>query len=530
MTIQKKDMRNLKLIMLSLPVICSFQVSAQSGYYRDALRYSQTNWATGSTARMQGLAGAQVSLGGDMSLATSNPAGLGFFNRSVATLSLGLESESSDDEFAGVTTSNFKTTYSINNAGVVINYNKGRFTEEKFKGGSFGISLTRINDFSRAYQYEGVSGTSLLDWVLVNLNNGIGGDLEDGFYDQFLVDQFAYSATDPDETDYFPLSEGIILPNQNGDFSAWGSSIRSTPYQQEFISEKGSQYQFSLSGGGNYDDKIYFGGGLGFQVLYFQQKREYEENNFLDAAGTIDPLITSFTLQDQLVARGAGINASFGIIVRPAQLFTLGISYQSPTVLTINEKSDFTLTTDWGNFGYKDLNIDSIIYNLQSDIGPYSSPITKTKYKLKTPHRVNVGATVFFGKIGFISGNIEVVNYRLATLQSRDFSPSDANAILDSYGSSLQYQIGTEFRLSNIRLRGGLVLPGSTKSYSDGRYLTFGVGYRTVDYFVDLAVLSHHESHPPLVTYQPYSLDQHNLTVSSRVNRSRITLSAGFNF
>jgi hypothetical protein len=52
------------------------------GYYNDALIFSQTN-AFGSTARIQGIGGAQVSLGGDLSSAGVNPAGLGFYNKSA---------------------------------------------------------------------------------------------------------------------------------------------------------------------------------------------------------------------------------------------------------------------------------------------------------------------------------------------------------------------------------------------------------------------------------------------------------------
>jgi hypothetical protein len=41
----------------------------------------------GGTARIQGMGGAQISLGGDMSSAWSNPAGLGMFNRSEFSIS-----------------------------------------------------------------------------------------------------------------------------------------------------------------------------------------------------------------------------------------------------------------------------------------------------------------------------------------------------------------------------------------------------------------------------------------------------------
>ena len=210
-------MRKFKLIVFSLIGVCSFQAQAQFGYYQDALRYSQTNWVVGSSARMQGLAGTQVSLGGDVSHSTTNPAGLGFFNRSSSAFTLGLGFQDSNDEFNGLTTPNFKNTFGISNASVVMNFNKGRFSEDKFKGGSLGISVAKINDFNREYRYEGESGSSLLDPIIADLNAGNAGALGDAFYDQFLVD----------EASAFSESGGLITPT--GSPGNWDSPILTTP-------------------------------------------------------------------------------------------------------------------------------------------------------------------------------------------------------------------------------------------------------------------------------------------------------------
>ena len=522
-------MEKLKLIMLSLLVVCSFQASAQFGYYQDALRYSQTNWLTGSTARMQGLAGAQASLGGDMSLANSNPAGLGFFNKSTASMTLGLGFENSDDEFTDLTTPNFKNTFAVSNAGFVVNYGKGRFTEEKFKGGSLGISLARVNDFSREFRYEGESGTSLLDVIVDNYNSGNSGDLEEAFYNQFLVDQVAYDGVlDVYDPNNFLVNAGVISPNQVGMFADYASPIITIPYQQESISEKGNQYQFNLSWGGNYDDKVYFGGGIGVQTLYFKRKRNYEENEFIDGNGNDDPLIDSFVLEDQLVARGGGLNTSFGMIVRPVQMLTIGIAYQSPTFLTINEESDFTLTSNWRNVSYEDLNGDGTVYDLGGGVDPYLSQITETKYKIRTPSKLNLGTTIFLGKLGFISGDLEMVDYSNAELQSNDFSPlGDNQVILNDYKSVLNYRVGAEFRLDEIRLRGGLaVYPDPTGQGNKKDYFTFGVGYRASDYFVDLALVNSKYQQ----AYQPYSYPDADLVVSSDIRTTRIAITAGFNY
>lgn len=77
-----------KFSSLSLVFLISASVSlAQSGYFEDAYRFSRT--VPAGSARIIGVGGTQWSLGGDVSNIAGNPAGLGFFRKSEASLSLG---------------------------------------------------------------------------------------------------------------------------------------------------------------------------------------------------------------------------------------------------------------------------------------------------------------------------------------------------------------------------------------------------------------------------------------------------------
>ena len=522
-------MKKLQLIVLSLMMVCTFQANAQ--YHLDALRYSQTNWLDGSSARMQGIAGAQTSLGGDISLAGSNPAGLGFYNKSSAVFSLGMDFQNSDDTFGlgdeRFTTPNFNNEFGVRSAGMVLNYNKGRYTEEKFKGGSLGITFSKVNDFNREFRYEGASGTSIIDDVLENLNNGTDSYLEDAFYGQFLVDEIYY--TDPSGTQYFSESpEGVISPSQSGEFVEWASPIGSLPYQQERISQRGGQHQVNFSWGGNYDDRLYFGGGLGFQTLYFERTRNFIEDDFRYQDGR-DRYLNALELQDRLVARGGGVNLSTGLIFRPIQQITLGVSYQSPTYLTINEEYTLDLETDFEDFGYEDLNNDGNVYDLRAQDKSFS-PVIESRYKIKTPARMNLGATVFLGKAGFISGDIEMVDYANAELQSQDFSALEDNQLIQDFESVVNYRLGAEFRKDNFRFRGGLGLNQDPSGLDNHRAIsTLGFGYKSSDYSVDLAIVNTKYKEQ----YQPYSFefaDFENPVVDSDFKNTTVTISAGFSF
>ncbi len=533
-------MRNIKLILISLLGLGAFKANAQFGYYEDALRYSQTNSLIGSTARMQGFAGAQTSLGGDLSLINSNPAGLGFYNRSSAAISLSMDFQNSDDSFAGLVTPNFNNQFGIRNAGVVMNYNKGRFTEEKFKGGSLGISFAKVNDFNREYRYEGESGTSIVDFFLdeayLTSPNGAGnfpsGSYAEAAYNQFLID-FDDTSNPNDYTEYEDNGDQIISPisdanSINGYTSPFGAGF-STPYQQHSIIETGGQHQVNISWGGNYDDRFYFGGGVGFQTLYFKRNRNLLESEFLLPDGSPDPWINSIDFRDEIVARGGGVNMSLGAIVRPIDILTVGISYQSPTFLTINEESDFSLAANWNNYIYYDSLNTQQFYNLD-EIDTYLPEfIVETKYRIKTPSRLNAGATVFLGKSGFISGDLEFVDYANAELQSNDFSPLGDNQEILNYKSVVNYRMGGEYRMDNLRFRAGVGLnQDATGLGNDRTHTTFGIGYISSDFFLDLAIVN---TKAKLVK-SIYPIDPNSIypQSTSQIKNTTVTISAGFNF
>ena len=99
-----------KLIVLSLIAFClnnSLQAQAQVnpnafGYYQDALRFTQ--WGQYGSGRIHGLAGAGSTLGGDLSAAYLNPAGLGFYNRNQFTITPNISFNSYSTQYNGETT------------------------------------------------------------------------------------------------------------------------------------------------------------------------------------------------------------------------------------------------------------------------------------------------------------------------------------------------------------------------------------------------------------------------------------------
>ena len=159
------------------------------GFYTEALRFSQRSF--GGTARIIGMGGAQVSLGGDISSALSNPAGLGFYNSSEAVLSPSIIFNDSESLYFGNTASDTKTKFNFNNLGFVIAKPQEDSAIEGFRGGSFSISAHKTNDFNNRITYEsGFADVDFFDFILPDVNSGNSNTFTDLAFDAFMIDTF----------------------------------------------------------------------------------------------------------------------------------------------------------------------------------------------------------------------------------------------------------------------------------------------------------------------------------------------------
>ncbi len=527
-------MKFFRLILLSAGLVglCT-TVNAQIGYYNDALLFSQTSY--NGSARVQGIGGTQVALGGDVSLANSNPAGLGFFNRSVFSITPALDFNTSDANFFGQSTHSFKNNFNFNQIGGVINYGKGDIVQSKFKGGSLAISLNRINNFHNEINYDNYNNESsvvdsFIDAVGDAFPEDLGG-LNGAAYDHFLIEEADYNS----DIDYF-LDEvngrTYITPNfGDGTIEGYSSLVGrfagSLPRQNEVLELRGAQYQFNVAWGGNYDDRLYFGGGIGIQSVDYTQKRTFLETEYAFGDGSPDNILNAIEITDRLDIEGAGINATVGLIARPVEYVTIGISYISPTYLALNEESDYIFSTDWNsNYSY-------ISGTDTTELGFIStaSDIFISDYTLKTPSKVNLGTALFLGKYGFVSGDLEFVDYSNALLKSSDFVVTeDNNAIKDIYESVVNFRMGGELRFEEIRVRGGY--SRQADPYKNSEYdrtissTSFGLGYRTRDYFVDLALINRKGNN----FYNPYTLASDSPVVELENETTTLAVTVGFTF
>lgn len=466
---------------------------AQGGYFEDALRYSQYR-STGS-ARIMGLGGTQTSLGGDVSNIHENPAGLGFFRRSEASFTGAYGSLDSETTFMSQVQKNSESNFALPNISVVISNTKGPLELGDWRGGSFGISINRSLLFNNTFGYfSNTRGSqSLLDFYA-------------GDYNQY--GEPAIGAPDG-----LPLDVGLIQQSGNGEFLVNSDYAIGNPFQDERVENEGSKTEISFSYGGNYKNKLFVGASLSVSSLNYNSTKTYNEE-FLDSE---DLTSLYYSLQEKLFQDGTGVNLGVGVIYKPMDQLNLGLSFKSPTWTRINDEFDADIFAE-----YYDLN-----GNLEVDEDAVSD-LYLTTINLRSPMKISAGGTFFFNKNGFISADVDYVDYSSMKLSSPDFSMDPNNTDIKNFATgAINFRAGAEYRINIFRIRGGAAFYGDPMD-SDGldrsmRQYSGGVGVRLPTWYLDLGII--HSD------YNSYYTSFPGAALASTQNKQLAGhLTVGFNF
>ncbi len=484
-------MRKIFSLALSGLCLCLSIATWGQSYSEEALIFSRIN--PGGSARIQAMGGSQVALGGDYSSAFSNPAGLGFFNRSEATLSLGTNFYNSKSSYLGNSTNDSKSNFNIPGFSIVFHSDKNK---GKLVSGNFAISFVRTNNFNQNFAYQGTnSNNSLIDYFVSQSNGATPGQFSQTGNAYYSLSRLAYN-------NYLigPVSE--VIPN--GDSTQYHTYANQIPVQHERVQVTGAQNQFNLSYGLNFNDFFYLGGTVGFPSFNYQSQKSYTETF---ASG---PLF-GFNLNENYSIKGSGINTTLGAIIKPMDFVQLGFSIATPTYFySVADNYNAMLTSGWNNYSFIDATHPSHNTVLNGVRDSISQLIAN--YSLVTPWRIKAGATFFIKKRGLITAEVEKVNYSKSSLSSQttglDFTQDNAS-IKSLYGNVFNIRLGGEYRFGNFRGRLGYsYMPDpyiAIQNKTDNFITSFsgGIGYRTDQFFIDLGVIQTQWNS----SYRPYTLN-----------------------
>ncbi len=480
--------------------ILTFSLPAQNE--TDALRYSVFEY--GSTARAMGSGGSLGALGADFSVLSINPAGMAWYRKSDFVISPGFafvntEALLTNDKTGGFRQEN-KTPFYLNNFGVVFASRPRR--NPNWKTFNFGMGFNRLNNFNQRTVFAGRSPGSITDrfWELAD---GLSPEELDGFEAGPAFDAGALIEIDPDNrtytTDFLNVPEVEVA-------------------KQQTIVSSGAINELVFSFAGNYKERIMFGATLGVPFVNFSEKKTYREEDTGSGPDGDVPFFENLKYDEELTTTGAGVNFKLGLIARPTQMLRIGVAVHSPTAFNLEDSFNSEITYVYNDNGLQE--------------GNALSPDGLFNYDLSTPWRFIGSAGLIVNRAGFVTAEVEFVDYSSARLRFSDFVDDERIAnesISSNLGSAMNIRLGGEFAYDIFRFRGGFGLHESPFVGDDVTNTSFslGAGFRQESFYMDLA----YRRRSIKETYIPYlSAGFPEQFVETNTVFNQLLVSLGFRF
>ncbi|MFA6199856.1 MAG: hypothetical protein WC679_05565 [Bacteroidales bacterium] len=428
-----------KIFLYVASIFLVGNLSAQT--ITDALRFSQMG--LNGTSNYISRAGAIGALGGDLTAASYNPAGLGVYNSNELSLSTGLYWSFTDANSNGLVTSDNRANFNLGHIAALF-YFKPRSND--FKAVQFAFGLNRLKSYGNRtiYERDGLN----YSYVSNIIANGYSDAFMHDFYQSYVVDSAGGNYTSV---------------YQNGKFN-----------QLRSITESGSVNEMTFSLSTNIRNFLYLGATIGVPMVNYHSEGSFMEKK-VDNAGNITD---QYTYNETKDIYATGVNLKLGAIIRPVNWFRLGLAIHTPTYYSIED------------------NLYSEVSSYQWISGGDWDPI---KYHLQTPFRF-LGSMAFIlgdnkSKLaGSISADYEYADYSKMKyrLNNNISTESEINKLISDYFQATNtLRIGGEVKLGTIALRAGYCImdnPYSKDLNDAGAYsITGGLGYKNKNFFMDFA-------------------------------------------
>ncbi len=365
----------MKKLFVSIIAVGGF-VNAQTVQNINSVSAYSNEINTGS-ARYIGMGGSMGALGGDISSTEQNPAGLALAIASDVNVTLGINSYKNETKF-GNTFDSDDNNVMFQNVGATFVFNPN--------------TSSNWNRFSIGVKY---SQQSLDNWVRMGRNENINGT-------------------------YLTSAEGD--PEQFTSYTMNG-------YHDEVV---GFKTKMSLDFGASYNDRLYFGLGLNFHDVQYDNYVIFDEETIgEDGTNSVYRYDLNGTPYS---ASGQGFSVSAGLIGKVNDNVRLGLAYHSPT---------------W----YR-----NIQENYYADLlfgETYQYDLYYSEYDRNSNGRLVASAGAVFAKSLALN-----LDYTLHMNGSTKMMPSGqfegTNTFFDdNLKSSSEVRAGAEYRIKNFRLRAG---------------------------------------------------------------------------
>ena len=375
------------------------------------------------TARYVGMGGAMDALGADISTMGTNPAGIGLFRHSTASLSAGMVMQSDAHKFDNLG----KNNLSFDQIGFVISAPSGNSSYV-----NYGFNYHKSRNFDQILSAAGKLNNASLNKLAYGKST-IGDDRNGGYYveeNRGEVEGWRNNASNERAYTYtqwdYLYTNGLMWDAVNFDAAE--------PFKNIFFLADGfdfdrahrgwiADYDFNISG--NINNRVFLGLTIGFQDVHYKGYSEYQEY-LLD----IDNMyIGNTVLADEHSITGLGFNLKLGAIFRPIEEspFRIGLSIHTPTwynlksenaTMLINRTDYHALHPEYLNWGYDE----------------YSSGETY-EFKFYTPWKFGFSLGHTFGSTLALGAGYEYADYSSSDNRIKD--GEDYNGESSSYSDDV---------------------------------------------------------------------------------------------
>ena len=502
---------SMKKLYIMLTACLAISVS-QAQDITDAVRYSSEE-LTG-TARFRAMSGAFGALGGDLSAMDINPAGSAVFLNSSATVTLSYNQRKNESRYFNGFTSNKNSEVNFDQAGAVLVFNSTN-PENNWRKFTLGVNYIQTNNFDDRFTAQGISPNSIDEYFL-GYADGIPLDLLQLMDDESITDLYRFLG----ENEGFGAQQAllgfqgfVIEPDfDTPENTLYHSLIAPGNFNQTYsLASTGLNGKFSFNFASEFKDFLYLGINLNAHFLNYDRSTQLLETNNNPGSETNEVLFTN-----NLSTTGDGFSLQLGTIAKVSENIRLGVSYESPTWLTITEQATQRLETFSNEFNERDI-INPNVVNVYPN------------YRLKTPGKLTGSVAVLFGTMGLIS-----FDYSYKDFSDTELRPAgdpefmfQNRQIADNLSAASTFRLGGEYRIQDWSLRGGYRFEESPykngNSIGDLNGYSLGFGYNFGNIKVDLAYDNSSRTDNP-------QLYQVGLTNAANINRnlSSVILSLSF--
>lgn len=535
----------------TLMILCAAGIpaGAMAQSAMDGYQFSQNDLK--GTARFMSMGGAFGALGGDLSVISQNPGGIGVYRNSEIGLTFDLDAQKSTTDAYGLKTGVDNTNFLVNNIGGVATLRLAN--PSGLRNLNFGFTYQKAASLNRKYKGSFNNLNNSMSNYVAGVTNTGGATVAD------LTTTSSYDPYNPDDGGWVApwlsvLGYDSYLISPTGDpekpkwVGQWGDGTKGNGYFD--VEESGSVDEYNVSFGGNVNNVLFWGMDFGIVDFNYTQNSLWGENldnAYVDTDGALTRMSADWSLYNHYAVSGNGFNYKLGFIVKPIQELRLGFAFHTPTWYNINE-------TFYGDVEYN-YGAGATTGNAQSNNGydGYNS------YNFRTPWKLLFSAAGVVGNSLILSADYEwepMSGMRFSDANWDGYSYGMNDAFYDTnediksiYRSTNTFRVGAEYRVTpQFSLRAGfanvsspvktevkngavnMYPAGTNPSYTLGNtttYITCGLGYRYQRFSIDLAYVYKHRTsdfyaYPPDTKVGLSSVPTATLTT----NHSQVVLSA----